>query len=162
LRKPHFCVDEATLEIISVVASTNDVSDAEALPDLLQDVPGEIEQVSADGAYDQRRCYDTLNGHRARAAIPPRKGARICQHANTKAKRQVRDENLRRIRKVGRKEWKRESNLSLRQNGVGAGFTSADAILPKGHASPALERFDQAAQAIDLRAEFKQARRHWK
>ena len=23
-------------------------------PDLLQDVPGEIEQVSADGAYDQR------------------------------------------------------------------------------------------------------------
>jgi len=29
-RKLHFCVDEATLEIISVVASTNDVSDAEA------------------------------------------------------------------------------------------------------------------------------------
>jgi hypothetical protein len=40
------------------VASTNDVTDAEALPDLLQDVPGEIEQVSADGTYDQRRCYE--------------------------------------------------------------------------------------------------------
>src|SRR5919106_1563947 len=62
-RKLHFCTDEATLEIVSVVASTNDVSDAEALPDLLQDVPGTIEQVSADGAYDQRKCYDTLNKH---------------------------------------------------------------------------------------------------
>jgi IS5 family transposase len=109
-RKLHFCTDEATMEIISVVASTNDVSDAEALPDLLQGAPGEIEQVSADGAYDQRKCYDALNKHGAKAAIPPRKGAKIWQHANTKAERHARDENLRRIRKVGRKEWKKEGN----------------------------------------------------
>jgi DDE family transposase len=113
-RKLHFCVDEATLEIISVVASTNDVSDAEALLDLLQDVPGTIEQVSADGAYDKRKCYDTLNKRRAKAAIPPRKDAKIWRHANSKAERHVRDENLRRIRKVGRKEWKRESNYHRR------------------------------------------------
>jgi len=113
-RKLHFCVDEATLEIISVVASTNDVSDAEALSDLLQDVPGTIEQVSADGAYDKRKCYDTLNKRRAKAAIPPRKDAKIWRHANSKAERHVRDENLRRIRKVGRKEWKRESNYHRR------------------------------------------------
>ena len=113
-RKLHFCTDEATLEIVSVVASTNDVSDAEALPDLLQDVPVKIEQVSADGAYDQRKCYDTLNKHGAKAAIPPRKGAKIWQHANSKAERHVRDENLRRIRQVGRKEWKRESNYHRR------------------------------------------------
>jgi IS5 family transposase len=113
-RKLHFCTDEATLEIVSVVASTNDVSDAEALPDLLQDVPVKIEQVSADGAYDQRKCYDTLNKHGAKAAIPPRKGAKIWQRANSKAERHVRDENLRRIRQVGRKEWKRESNYHRR------------------------------------------------
>jgi Transposase DDE domain len=113
-RKLHLCVDEATLEIVSVVASTNDVSDAEALSDLLQDVPGTIEQVSADGAYDQRKCYDTLNKQGAKAAIPPRKGAKIWRHANSKAERHVRDENLRRIRKAGRKEWKRESNYHRR------------------------------------------------
>jgi hypothetical protein len=112
--KLHFCVDEATLEIVSVVTSTNDVSDAEALSDLLQDVPGTIEQVSADGAYDQRKCYDTLNKHGSKAAIPPRKGAKIWRHANSKAERHVRDENLRRIRKIGRKEWKRESNYHRR------------------------------------------------
>lgn len=113
-RKLHLCSDEATLEIISVVASTNDVSDAEALPELLKDAPGEIEQVSADGAYDQRKCYDAINHRGAKAAIPPRKGAKIWRHANTKAERHVRDENLRRIRKVGRKQWKRESNYHRR------------------------------------------------
>ena len=112
--KLHLCVDEATLEIVSAVASTNDISDAEVLSDLLEDVPGKIEQVSADGAYDQRKCYNTLNKHGAKAAIPPRKGARIWQHGNSKAERHNRDENLRRIRKVGRKKWKEESNYHRR------------------------------------------------
>ena len=75
--KLHLCVDEATLEIISAVASTNNVSDAEVLAELLENVPDKIEQVSADGAYDQRQCYDALNKHGAKAAIPPRNGARI-------------------------------------------------------------------------------------
>ncbi len=113
-RKLHIGVDEATLEIVSVVASTNDVSDAEAMPELLEGVPVKIEQVSADGAYDQRKCYDAINKHGAKAAIPPRKGAKIWRRANTKAERLLRDENLRRIRKVGRKEWKRESNYHRR------------------------------------------------
>jgi DDE family transposase len=113
-RKLHLCNDEATLEIVSVVASTNDVTGAEALPDLLQDAPGEIEQVSADGACDQRRCYDAHNRHRARAAIPPRKGVKIWRRASTKAERHSRDENLRRIRKVGRKQWKGERGYHRR------------------------------------------------
>jgi hypothetical protein len=95
-------------------ASTNDVSDTEVLPELLQGVAGELEQVSADGAYDQLPCYDALNRHRARAAIPPRKGARIWSHANGKAERHVHDENLRRVRKVRRKQWKRESGYHRR------------------------------------------------
>lgn len=65
--KLHLCIDEATQEVISAVASTNDISDAEVLSDLLEDVPGEIEQVSADGAYDQRKYYDALNQHGAKA-----------------------------------------------------------------------------------------------
>ena len=113
-RKLHFCVDEATLEIVSAVASTNNVSDAEVLADLLATVPGKIAQVSADGAYDQRKCYDVLNQQGAKGAIPPRKGARIWQHGNSQAERHVRDENLRRIRQVGRKAWKRERNYHRR------------------------------------------------
>ena len=104
----------------------NDLSDAETLPDLLQDAPGEIEQVGADGAYDQRGCYEALNQHRARAAIPPRKDAKIWRRANTKAERHVRDENLRRIRKVGRKQWKRESGYHHRSLAADTGLPLQD------------------------------------
>lgn len=58
--KNCICVDEAPLEFVSIVAIANDFSDAEGLPDLLQDALRKIEQVSADGVYDRRRCYDTL------------------------------------------------------------------------------------------------------
>ncbi len=113
-RKLHFGVDEETLEIVSACASTNDVTDAQMLPVLLADTPEPLTQVSADGAYDKRKCYAAITEHRARAAIPPRKGARIWQHGNTKAERHLRDENLRRVRQVGRVEWKRESDYHRR------------------------------------------------
>src|SRR5215216_7906188 len=47
-RKIHFCIDEATLEVLGAEASTNDLTDAEALTDILPDIPEQIEQVSAD------------------------------------------------------------------------------------------------------------------
>jgi Transposase DDE domain len=68
------------------------------------------------GYLSKSICYDTLNKHGAKAAIPLRKGAKIWRRANTKAERHVRDKNLRRIRKVGRKEWKRESNYHRRSS----------------------------------------------
>jgi hypothetical protein len=113
-RKLHLCVDQATPEIVAVGASTNSVSDGEMLPELLAEVPGEISQVSADGAYDQRTVYDAINERQAQAAIPPRRGARIWQHGNRAEERLVRDENLRSIRKNGRKKWQPESNYHRR------------------------------------------------
>jgi hypothetical protein len=107
-RKLHLCVDEESMEIVSMGASTNSVSDGEMLPELLAVVGGEIAQVSCDGIYDQRKVYDAINGRGARAAIPPRRGARIWQHGNSLAERLVRDENLRSIRKNGRKQWKQD------------------------------------------------------
>lgn len=112
--KLHLAPDAATGEIVAAIASTSDVSDGEVLPELLAAVEGEVEQISADGAYDQRRCYTAISARGARAAIPPRKGARVWQHGNTKAERHARDENLRRIRQVGRKQWKQESNYHRR------------------------------------------------
>ncbi len=113
-RKLHLGVDEATLEFVAVVVSTNSFKDSQLLPDLLEQVPDELSQVSADGAYDSRNCYDAIREREARAAIPPQKRARIWQHGNTKAERHLRDENLRAIRKKGRREWKRESGYHRR------------------------------------------------
>jgi IS5 family transposase len=103
-RKLHLGVDEATHEFVAVVVTTNDFKDSQILPDLLEQVEDEISQVSADGAYDSRNCYDALRSRGAKAAIPPQKSARIWQHGNSKAERHIRDENLRAIRRKGRRE----------------------------------------------------------
>jgi len=113
-RKLHLAVDEATLEFVAVAVTTNSFKDSQLLPDLLEQVEDEISQVSADGAYDSRNCYDAIREREARAAIPPQKRAKIWQHGNTKAERHIRDENLRAIRKKGRRQWKRESGYHRR------------------------------------------------
>lgn len=94
---------------MAVVVSTNDFKDSQILPDLLQQVEDAISRVSADGAYDSRNCYELIREREARAAIPSQKRARIWQHGNTKAER-----NLRAMRHKGRAQWKRESNYHRR------------------------------------------------
>jgi hypothetical protein len=125
-RKLHLGVDEATGEIMAAVLTTNDVADSAVLPDLLEQVRPPIAQLSGDGSYDQRPCYDTLRqrqaeqaeqaeqGQALRVTIPPRHGARIWQHGNRQAERLARDENLRRLRQVGRAQWKEESGYHRR------------------------------------------------
>jgi transposase len=113
-RKLHLGVDEQTGEILAVCVTTNDISDGEMLPELLNQIEGEIDQVSADGAYDQRQCYDAIRERQAQATIPPRRGAKIWKHGNCKGERHNRDENLHRVRQVGRKAWKQESGYHRR------------------------------------------------
>jgi len=107
-RKVHIAVDPASLEIHACLLSSNDVSDGEALAPLLSQIEGHISLVAADGAYDQGKCYRILKERGTKAIIPPRPNAKIQQHGNHKKPPLVRDENLRAIRKVGRKRWKIE------------------------------------------------------
>lgn len=113
-RKVHLAVDQKTGMIRAAAMTTNSISDGEMLPKLLEQIPQAIGQVSADGGYDRRTCYEAIAGRGAKAAIPPRRGARIWQHGNSKAECLARDENLRRIRRVGRAKWKRESGYHRR------------------------------------------------
>jgi Transposase DDE domain len=113
-RKLHLALDEATGEILAVVASGNDTADCEVISMLLEQIEGDIEQVSADGAYDTRTCYEEIQQRGAKAVIPPRKGAKIWVHGNTQTERHQRDENLRQIRRKGRKRWKQDSHYHRR------------------------------------------------
>ncbi|MEO0768727.1 MAG: IS5 family transposase [Cyanobacteria bacterium J06649_4] len=106
--KLHLGIDEATSEILAAVVTPNSTSDGEVLDELLNDIEGDIDQVSADGAYDRVYVYDYIDERGATAAIPPRKGAKIWFHGNRKGPKHQRDENLRRIRQVGRAAWKEE------------------------------------------------------
>jgi IS5 family transposase len=113
-RKVHLGVDEASGEIVAAVVTTNNYSDSQLLPDLLTQVDDELRQVSGDGGYDRRQCYEALQARRVQATIPPQRNAKIWQHGNTKTERLARDQNLRRIREVGRAAWKRESGYHRR------------------------------------------------
>jgi len=113
-RKLHLGADESSGEIVAAMVTTNDIADSQVLEELLEQVEEEIEQVSGDGAYDKRNCYEAIRKRKAKAAIPPRRDAKIWQHGNNKAERLIRDENLRRIRQVGRKQWKEESRYHRR------------------------------------------------
>jgi len=113
-RKLHLAVNEATCEIVACVVSENSLTDGETLPDLLEQIPEPIEQVSTDGAYDWFSCYESIAQRQAKAAIPPRENAKIKQRKKVGVESLPRDENLRRIRQIGRKNWKIESGYHRR------------------------------------------------
>ncbi|MGD1850746.1 MAG: IS5 family transposase [Cyanophyceae cyanobacterium] len=113
-RKLHVAVNESTGEILSTEVTLNNVHDSEVLGDLLDDTDASVEQVSADGAYDTRHCYEVLQQKGAKAVIPPRKNAKIWNHRNCRGPAHPRDENLRFIRKHGRKAWKRQHSYHRR------------------------------------------------
>lgn len=113
-RKVHLAVDQDTGYVRAAATTANSISDGQMLPPLLEQVGQPVCQVSADGGYDRRTCYEAIAGRGAKAAIPPRRGAKIWRHGNSKQERLARDENLRRIRVVGRAKWKRESGYHRR------------------------------------------------
>jgi len=113
-RKLHLAVNAETQEIEAAVVTTNDIHDSEVLDDLLEQVEDKIDKVSADGAYDSHDIFQSITERSAEALIPPRKNAKITQHGNSSKKPLPRDEILRKIRKHGRKKWKKISGYHKR------------------------------------------------
>jgi len=115
-RKLHVGANPEDGEIQAVLLTENSVSDDEAVEVLLEQIEHTILDFAADGAYDKRKVYDSLNTHSpdVNILIPPRKNARIWKHGNSKQERLKRDENLRYIRTHGRKDWKKDSGYHVR------------------------------------------------
>ncbi len=115
-RKLHVGTDPVSKEIQAADLTENSVSDEAMAEPLLHQVTQPLDAVAGDGSYDTRHVYTSLQRYAptARVLIPPRQGARIWQHGNTKAERLPRDENLRAIRQQGRVAWKHESGYHMR------------------------------------------------
>src|SRR5512135_160783 len=113
-RKLHLAIDAETHEIQAVAVTEAGVDDAKMVEPLLEPIDREIAGAAADGAYDQRKAYRVLEPRTETILIPPRSNARIWRHGNTSGPPLSRDENLRAIRRLGRKAWKRESGYHLR------------------------------------------------
>jgi DDE family transposase len=109
-RKLHLGVDERSGEVLAVVTTDKDTLDRRVFPELIEQVKDKIAQVSADGAYDYKQCYEAIKKREARATIPPRCDAVV----NGREPFADRDQNIRRIAETGRKEWKRECGYHRR------------------------------------------------
>ena len=113
-RKIHLAVDERTGVIESCVMTPNSVDDAAMVGPLLDAVEGDVKKLAADGAFDKKKVYRELAKRKIKPVIPPRKNARITKHGNKKGRDLPRDKAIRRIRKVGRKQWKKQSGYHRR------------------------------------------------
>lgn len=113
-RRIHLAVDEATGELRALGVSSMSVTDGDMLPALVAAVSAPLSQVTADGAYDEWKCYAAVAArpeHPRAVFPPPRLGRRphhprIRQHGNSRAPPLDRDEHIRQIRRVGRARWK--------------------------------------------------------
>ena len=110
-RKLHLGVDETTKEIVAVEVTTSSVHDSLMLPPLLEQIPGRVHQVSGDGAYDTRACYEAAHRRGARVAIPPRRNA-VPWEGSAGSSARMRNRNLRHVRMYGRYEWRVSSGCT--------------------------------------------------
>ncbi|ASP23242.1 transposase DDE domain protein (plasmid) [Antarctobacter heliothermus] len=106
-RKIHIGVIEQTLEIRAIEITGRNVGDAPMLPELLDQIPADVEicSVTADGAYDTRRCHDAVADRGADAVIPPRKNGRPWKPSTAGAI--ARNEALRASKYLGRAIWRK-------------------------------------------------------
>lgn len=113
-RKVHLAMDTATGDIRAVEFTSSRQGDSPILPELLSQIPSneEIETVTADGAYDTRRCHAAILEHGAEPIIPIRRNGRAwkadCPAAIS------RNEILRATRCLGRSIWKKWTGYHAR------------------------------------------------
>lgn len=86
----------------AVEVTSSNIGDAPMLPALLAQIPPdqEIGSVTADGAYDTRKCHDAIAARNASPVIPPCKNARFWKPDTPGAR--ARNEAVRSSKYLGR------------------------------------------------------------
>ena len=113
-RKVHLAIDAGTSDVRAVEFTSSREGDSPVLPDLLAQVPADqpIGTVTADGAYDTRKCHSAIVERGATAIIPIRCNGRAWKEDCPAAK--ARNETLRATKRFGRAFWKRLTGYHAR------------------------------------------------
>jgi len=112
-RKLHLAVDADSGEIIAHSLTDQEAGDASQLEPLLDQIEDEIDQFTADGAYDGYPTYDAVLRHSAgaRIVIPPR--SKGVERPNAQASCQ-RDDHIASMQIVGRVKWQAATGYGKR------------------------------------------------
>ena len=113
-RKIHIGIDQETFEVRTVEVTGSNIGDAPMLPKLLNQIPSDqdIGSVTADGAYDTRKCHEAIAARDAHAVVPPRKNAKPWKPTSTGAI--TRNDAVHAQRYLGRTLWRHWSGYQRR------------------------------------------------
>lgn len=103
-RKLHIGINAGTQEIIAEELTENSTSDAEVIDDLLNEVDEKINSFRGDGGYDKKNVRKELRKRKIKEIIPPQENAVESKNPILKE----RNKAIKRINKIGRKEWKKQ------------------------------------------------------
>ncbi len=104
------------------------VDDATTGIGLVEALDADIARVTADAAYDTIAFYETAVARGATVVVPPNKTARVSRRGPRSS---ARDRAINRIKKIGRRRWKKEAGYH-RQARVENAFFRYKAIIGGG------------------------------
>ena len=112
--KLHLAVDANTNMIMASVLTGKEVDDPSQVQALLDQIPDDIAQITADGAYDGEPTYQAIAAHGADIAvvIPPRSTAVPSKNADTFPTQ--RDRHIAAIAQTGRLGWQNDTGYGQR------------------------------------------------
>jgi hypothetical protein len=105
-KKLHLGVDRSGV-IVAHALTEATVDDATTAIELIQTVEGCVASVTGDAAaYDSVAFYDAACARGARVVVPPTKTASVSRR---RPRSSARDRTIRKLHKIGRRRWKKES-----------------------------------------------------
>src|SRR3954465_2931675 len=133
-RKLHLAIDPSTGEILASELTSNEEGDASQVGPLLDQIPGPLASVIADGAYDGEPVYRAVAERQSdppvAAVIPPRSRAAVVSPRRASAGASPaagstpspRDQHIQAIRDKGRLGWQTARGYGRRSLGETAMF----------------------------------------
>lgn len=122
-RKLHLGVDGSGV-IVAQVLTDGNADGAKTGLELISAIAGGATSLTADAAYDTIAIYEAAECRGAMVVVPPTRTAVVSQRGRGSA---ARDRTVRRVKKIGRRLWKKESgyhrqgtveNASLRYKSI--------------------------------------------
>jgi len=101
-KKLHLGVDRSGVIITEILTDAN-ADDARTALGLIDEVDGDMTSLTADAAYDTIAIYEAAGARGAEVIVPPRRSA-------TRSRRpSARDRTVMWVKKIGPRQWKKES-----------------------------------------------------
>ena len=104
-RKLPLGVDREGVSVGQVLSDSN-VDEANTGGDLIKQVDGKLASITGDAAYDTTAVYGAALERGAKVVVPPTRKAVV---SGRRQRAQARDRTIRKVKKHGRREWKRVS-----------------------------------------------------